>query len=79
MFEKLAEEIQLKFEKISEFTSHSLTIGEYREAVIREFLSNYLSNRFQITTGFIYDFKTKSSSKQMDIYLLRVSLGQAME
>lgn len=70
MFEKLTKEIQLKFEKILEFTNHALTIGEYREAVIRDFLSNYLSNRFKITTGFIYDYDTGMSSKQMDILII---------
>ena len=70
MFEKLTEEIQLKFEKILKFTNHSLTIGEYREAVIRDFLRNYLSTRYNISTGFIYDYETKISSKQMDILII---------
>lgn len=70
MFEMVAKELQLKFEKIRDFTSHAATIGIYREAAIRDTLKNYLSERFKVTTGFIYDYDTKSSSKQMDILII---------
>ncbi|WP_300668004.1 DUF6602 domain-containing protein [Desulfoluna sp.] len=70
MFENAVKDISLKFEKIKKYTSHNLTIGEYREAVLVEYLGNFISNRFSINSGFVYDHESKSSSKQMDILII---------
>ena len=69
-FEFIAKEVQLKFAKISAYTNHGPSIGAYREAIIEELIENFISDRFSIRTGFIYDPDSELSSKQMDILII---------
>ncbi|MCG7531778.1 hypothetical protein MHM98_10530 [Psychrobium sp. MM17-31] len=69
-FQFIAEEVQLKFNKISAYTNHGPSIGAYREAIIEELIENFISDRFSIKTGFIYDPNSEFSSKQMDILII---------
>lgn len=69
-FDLLAEEVSIKFKKISAYTNHGPTIGGYREAVIKELIENFISERFTVCTGFVYDIETETSSNQMDILIV---------
>lgn len=70
MFEIVSKELQLKFDKILTFTTHAATIGVYREAAIRDTLTNCLGERFNVVTGFIHNHPAGTSSKQMDILIV---------
>ena len=65
-----AAELMAKFGRVDSLISHSASIGNYREEILRQFLGDVLSNRISITTGFVYDPPSKSSSRQIDILVV---------
>lgn len=69
-FDFLTEEVSIKFQKITAYTSHGPSIGGYREAVIKELIDNFISERFTVCTGFVYDAENERSSNQMDILIV---------
>ena len=69
-FETFADEILSKFNRVSKLTKHPPSIGTYRETLIKNFLSNFLSNRYSINSGFVYDTKTNKCSKQIDVLIV---------
>ena len=69
-FSTFAEEILAKFKRVSQLINHGPSIGTYRETLVKNFLSNYLSNRYNIYSGFVCDPQKKISSKQIDILIV---------
>lgn len=69
-FLTFAEELLSKFDRVSSLIKHGATIGTYREKLTRNFLSNFLSSRYRITTGFIYSPASSESSRQIDVLII---------
>lgn len=69
-FESYAKEILAKFTRVDKIIKHAPSVGTYREALIKNFLSNFLSKRYSIKTGFVYDPKSKKGSKQTDVLII---------
>ncbi|EPG66458.1 DUF6602 domain-containing protein [Leptospira wolffii] len=70
IFKSYSSEFIAKFERISSLINHTQSIGNYREELLRSFLSNLLGNRFSIKTGFIHDRAGALSSRQIDILII---------
>lgn len=69
-FESIAREIEGKLNRVSYLlTKANQKSGEYHEEIIRQSLSNFLSKRYSIKTGYIY-LDDKTTSKQIDILLI---------
>ncbi len=69
-FESVAKEIEGKFKRISHLLKKAnLKSGEYHEEIIRQSLSNFLSKRYSVKTGYIY-LDNGKTSKQIDILLI---------
>lgn len=68
-FESYAKEIQSKFQRIRELTTHPNASGDYHEEILRSILRNFLTDRFSVKTGFVYK-DTESVSKQVDILII---------
>lgn len=60
----LADELNIKSNKISLLVSHNQTVGNYRELLLRDLLKKHLPSKFSIATGFIQGF-----SRQLDIII----------
>lgn len=69
-FKTFADEILSKFERINKLISHSASIGSYRETLVRHYLSNFLSKRYSVKTGFVYDPMESDCSRQTDILII---------
>jgi len=69
-FKTFADEILAKFERINKLISHAASIGSYRETLIRNYLSSFLSRRYSVKTGFVYDPIKSDCSRQTDILII---------
>lgn len=69
-FETFADEVLSKFERINKLISHSASIGSYRETLVRHYLSHFLSSRYSVKTGFVYNPASSVCSKQTDILII---------
>jgi hypothetical protein len=69
-FQTFADEVLSKFERVNKLISHSASIGTYRETLIRHYLSQFLSRRYSVKTGFVYDPQNDQCSKQTDILII---------
>ncbi len=69
-FESISKEIEGKFHRVNHLLDKAnLKSGEYHEAILRQSLSNFLSNRFSVNTGYIW-FDNKKQSRQIDIMVI---------
>jgi hypothetical protein len=67
-YESFANEMQGKFRRVSQLTTHRPSSGDYHEEIIRNILRNFLSKRFSVKTGFI--FGEQGVSSQIDIMIV---------
>jgi hypothetical protein len=72
-----AMEFTAKYKRISSIIKHSQSIGNYHENIVRSFLSSFLSNRYSVKTGFIYDGINERVSRQIDIIVIDESIPSA--
>lgn len=69
-FTSMADEFYAKFNRINNLIGdkHWLSIGNYREEILRDFLKQYMPKRFSVGTGFIRCSDGKLS-RQIDILI----------
>lgn len=58
--------------------SHPAELGKDREEIIRQFLRSYLPNRFEVSTGFVFDSQGEMS-KQLDIIIADANICPKFE
>lgn len=59
-------------------TVHNATLGSAREELIRGFLQSHLPNRFEVSTGFVFDASGKVS-RQLDIVVVDRHVAPQLE
>ena len=67
-FNQVAKQMQLNFERARRLSRHPGIKGDTSEVIIKSFLSNYLPQNLQISSGQIFDTNGKIS-RQMDIII----------
>jgi len=67
--QKITDEFKSKRDRILSLTDHDLTIGEWREEILRNFTKEHISDRFGVGKGFIYNHATNKVSRQCDIII----------
>lgn len=68
-FESFADEIESKFQRIKILTEHKATSGDYHEEILRTIIRNFLTKRYSVKKGFIYNGKNEVSN-QLDIMII---------
>jgi hypothetical protein len=68
-YDSFAAEMMGKFQRLSRLISHSESNGNYHEEILRTVLRNFLSKRYSVKTGFIYQ-DSEHVSKQIDILVI---------
>jgi len=68
-FNSYAAELVGKFQRISHLVSHNATTGNYHEEILKSFLKHFLSDRFSIKSGFVFE-DNERVSKQIDIIIV---------
>lgn len=68
-YDSFADELLSKFNRVAHLVSHRATTGNYHEAILRTVLSNFLSKRYSVKTGFVYKDE-ESVSYQVDILII---------
>lgn len=77
LYQNYAKEIMSKLGRLNELVRHAPSIGTYHENLIANYLSNFLSKRFSVKTGFVYDPKTQNVSPQIDILIVDENVPSA--
>jgi hypothetical protein len=68
-YDSFAAEMMGKFQRLSQLISHGNSNGSYHEEILRTVLRNFLSKRYSVKTGFIYQ-DSLHISKQIDILII---------
>lgn len=69
-FESISNEVEGKFRRVSHLLKKSnQKSGEFHEQILRSTLSNFLSNRFTVRTGYMW-LNDNTQSKQIDILII---------
>lgn len=68
-YDSFAAEMMGKFQRLSRLISHGGSNGSYHEEILRTVLRNFLSKRYSVKTGFIYQ-DGYHVSKQIDILVI---------
>jgi hypothetical protein len=68
-YDSFAAEMMSKFQRLSQLVSHGGSNGSYHEEILRTVLRNFLSKRYSVKTGFIYQ-DNLNVSKQIDILII---------
>lgn len=69
-FESIAREIQGKFRRINHLTTKAPgPIGNYHESLLKSSISNFLSKRYSLKTGYMYA-DDENVSKQIDLMIV---------
>jgi len=74
-------ELKLKLDRVYKLCSHPAESGNYHELILASVLSNFLTKRFSVKTGFIYPSKYSSHSDnhsgQIDIMIIDENVANA--
>lgn len=65
-----AKELLSKFRRLNNLINHKPSIGVYHEVILKNILSQFLSKRCSLKTGFIYNSNKDKISKQIDILIV---------
>ena len=68
-FDSFAEELLAKFRRVGHLVSHNPTSGDYHEEILRVVLRNFVSKRYSVKTGFVYENDTEVSN-QVDVLVV---------
>src|SRR5437879_8785535 len=68
-YDSFAEELLAKFRRVGYLVSHSPTSGTYHEEILRVVLRNFVSKRYSVKTGFVYENEEKVSN-QVDVLVV---------
>lgn len=77
LYQNYAKEIMSKLGRLNELVKHAPSVGTYHENLITNYLSNFLSKRFSVKTGFVYNPKTQEVSPQIDILIIDENVPSA--
>lgn len=75
-FESYVDEIKGKFQRIKTLTSHRVSSGDYHEEILRTVIRNFLTKRYSVKKGFIYQGKDNVSN-QIDIMIIDETMPAA--
>jgi hypothetical protein len=67
------QEFETRLEHLSNFTTHPLAIGIYREELLRELLKQYFTPQYHVGKGFL--LTESRSSREHDILIAEASVG----
>ncbi|QQR52000.1 hypothetical protein IPG36_05360 [bacterium] len=68
-YDSFAAEMMGKFQRLAKLVNHGGINGDYHEEILRTVLRNFLSKRYSVKTGFIYQ-DSEHVSKQVDILII---------
>ncbi len=77
LYQNYAKELISKIGRISELTRHAPSVGTFHENIVSNFLENFISKRFSVKTGFVFNSELKESSPQIDILIIDENIPSA--
>ena len=77
VYQNYAKELISKIGRLSELTRHAPSVGTFHESIVRNYLDNFISKRFSVKTGFVYNPDIKESSPQIDILIIDENVPSA--
>lgn len=77
LYQNYAKELISKIGRLSELTSHAPSVGTFHENIVRNYLENFISRRFSVKTGFVYNSENNVSSPQIDILIIDENVPSA--
>jgi hypothetical protein len=77
LYQSYAKELMSKLGRLNDLVKHAPSIGTYHENIIGSYLRNFISKRFSIKTGFVYNSETNEVSPQMDILVIDENVPSA--
>lgn len=77
LYQSYAKELMSKLGRLNDLVGHAPSIGTYHENIVGNYLRNFISRRFSIKTGFVYNSVTNLVSSQMDILVIDENVPSA--
>lgn len=77
LYQNYAKELISKVGRLSELTCHAPSVGTFHENIVSNYLENFISQRFSVKTGFVYNSGTGKSSPQIDILIVDENVPSA--
>lgn len=77
LYQSYAKELMSKLGRLNDLVGHAPSIGTYHENIVGNYLRNFISRRFSIKTGFVYNSETNEVSPQMDILVIDENVPSA--
>lgn len=66
--ESIAEKLEADYHEVTEKIEHMPTRGNYREKILRKYLSELIPKKYEIGTGIVTDIDG-TQSKQQDLFI----------
>ncbi|GDY27581.1 hypothetical protein AHAT_34710 [Agarivorans sp. Toyoura001] len=77
LYQSYAKELMSKLGRLNDLVGHAPSIGTYHENIVGNYLRNFISRRFSIKTGFVYNSVSNEVSPQMDILVIDENVPSA--
>lgn len=77
LYQSYAKELMSKLGRLNALVKHAPSIGTYHESIVSSYLRKFISRRFSIKTGFVYNSVTNEVSPQMDIIIIDENVPSA--
>ncbi|MCG9690433.1 hypothetical protein L1D55_01220 [Vibrio sp. Isolate22] len=70
LYQSYAQELLSKIGRLNHLVKHAPSIGTFHENIVSNYLEGFLSRRFSIKTGFVFNSETNEVSPQLDILVI---------
>ncbi|MCL6414073.1 hypothetical protein MIB92_00285 [Aestuariirhabdus sp. Z084] len=77
IYQNYAKELISKIGRLSELTKHAPSVGTFHENIVSNYLENFISKRFSVKTGFVFNSEIGGSSPQIDILIIDENIPSA--
>lgn len=77
LYQGYARELQSKIGRLADLVRHAPSVGNFHENIVSNYLENFISRRFSIKTGFVYNSQNGKTSSQIDILVIDENVPSA--
>ncbi|CAH1542612.1 conserved hypothetical protein [Vibrio jasicida] len=77
LYQNYAKELISKIGRLNLLVNHAPSIGTFHENIVSNYLKNFLSRRFSVKTGFVFNTASHEVSPQLDILVIDENVPSA--
>lgn len=77
LYQNYAKELISKIGRLNLLVKHAPSIGTFHENIVSNYLKNFLSRRFSVKTGFVFNTDSHEVSPQLDILVIDENVPSA--